>query len=83
MNLILDSSMYKSAYIDIVAEKLKRERGSLSTNIAVCYVGLNAQDATNIIGRHDMTWFLVPLARGPWWGVTLTARCLRVFGTVA
>jgi hypothetical protein len=56
MNLILDSSMYKSAYIDVVAKKLKWERGSLSTNVAVCYVGLNAQDATNIIEGHGTTW---------------------------
>ena len=48
MDMIFDSSINKTPYIDVVAEKLKREGGSLSTNIAICYVRLNAQDATNI-----------------------------------
>ena len=42
MEVIFDSSINKSAYVDVVAEKLKREGSSLSTNIAICYVRLDA-----------------------------------------
>ena len=32
----------RDAYVDIVAQELQRESGSLATDIAVCYVGLYA-----------------------------------------
>lgn len=36
------------AYVDVVAQKLKGESGSLATDVAVCYVRLDAQNATRI-----------------------------------
>jgi hypothetical protein len=36
------------AYVDVVAQELKGESGSLATNVAVCYVRLDAQNTTRI-----------------------------------
>jgi hypothetical protein len=32
----------EDAYVDVVAQELKRKGGSLATDIAICYVGLDA-----------------------------------------
>lgn len=36
------------AYVDVVAQELKGESGSLATDVAVCYVRLDAQNMTRI-----------------------------------
>ena len=42
----------EDAYVDVVAQELKRECCSLSTYIAVCYVRLDAQNTSRIrVGR--------------------------------
>ena len=43
------------AYVDVVAQELKGKSGSLATDVAVCYVRLDAQNTTRIrVGcSHD------------------------------
>ena len=45
------------AYVDVVAQELQRERGSLATDIAVCYVRLYAQNTPRVRVRwsHERT----------------------------
>ena len=36
------------AYVNVVAQELKGESGSLATDVAVCYVRLDTQNTTGI-----------------------------------
>jgi hypothetical protein len=43
----------QQSYVDVISQKLEREGGSLSTDVAVCYVRLDAQDTPRVVRRHD------------------------------
>ena len=42
----------RTAYVDVVAQKLEREGGGLTADVAVRYVRLDAQDSCRVVRRH-------------------------------
>ena len=42
----------RTAYVDVVAQKLEREGGGLTADVAVRYVRLDTQDSCRVVRRH-------------------------------